>query len=82
MTEIQKLVSLKRQIFEEPAVPIETAAQLCGISHRTLRRHLHLFESRRGRNRHLYITLRSIEKFLVREQYAPTREFDITQPPK
>lgn len=77
MSEFDRLASLRRKIWDEPAVTLERAAELCGVSPRTLRRRLYLLESRRGPNRHIYVTVRSLEKFLLREQYSPSREFDI-----
>jgi len=82
MTDFKMVVALKRRIEEEPAVSLERAAQLCCVSARTIRRHIHLFETRRGRNRHILVTLRSIARFLAEEQYQPSRHYDLTRGPK
>ena len=79
MSELNDLLNLRGRIMEEPAVTIERAAELASTSVRTLRRKLHRLEWRRGRNRHIYITVRSLKKFILREQYGSTREDDCSR---
>jgi hypothetical protein len=76
MLDINSVVDLKHRLEEEPAVRIELAAELIGVSERTIRRRLHNFEFRRSR-RHIWITLRSIAKFIAEEQYQPSLHFDL-----
>jgi hypothetical protein len=65
MRDLDSVVDLKRRLLEEePAVRIELAAELIGMSERSLRRRLHQFEYRRN-HRHIWITLRSIAKFIA-----------------
>lgn len=73
--DLNSLVELKRRLEEPPAVKIEVAAELLGLSERTLRRHLHEFEYRHTR-RHIWVTLRSIALFLANINYQPSRDFD------
>ncbi len=70
------LAALKHRLEVEPAVPIETAAELCKVHARTIRRRIHQFEVRRGRRNHIFITLRSIKRFSEFEQYQPSVDFD------
>ncbi len=79
MADLHALAALKRRIDEEPAITLERAAQTLGISPRTLRRRIHEFEVRRGPNRHIFVTVRSVTRYLVQEQYQATRDFDLTR---
>ena len=78
MADLHALAALKRRMDEEPAVPIERAAEMLAISTRTIRRHLHEFEVRRV-HRHIFITVRSVERQLTQERYQATRGFDLTR---
>jgi len=69
------VLDLKRRLEKLSVVKIEDAADLIGVSTRTVRRHLHLLEFRRSRG-HIWISLRSIEKFIVEHRYQPSRHFD------
>jgi hypothetical protein len=74
MHELNSLIDLKRRLENEPAIKIELAAQLIGVSERTVRRQLHKLEFRRSHN-HIWITLRSIATY-IEEQYQPSRHYD------
>jgi DeoR/GlpR family transcriptional regulator of sugar metabolism len=73
------LFDLKQLLEAEPTVSIEVAASVLGVSVRTVRRHLNVFEVRRGVHRHLYLTVRSVARFLAQESYQPSRDFDATR---
>jgi hypothetical protein len=70
------LSALKQRLEAEPAVPLETAAELCNLSTRTIRRRIHRFEVRRDRRNHILVSLRSIKRFIESEQYQPSLDFD------
>src|SRR5437660_12885129 len=74
MADPHALAALKRRIHEEPAVPIECAAEMLGISTRTIRRHLYKFEVKHV-HRHIFITVRSVARYLAQEQYQATQGF-------
>lgn len=79
MVDLNALLALKNRLDQEPVLTLEKAAEVCAISTKTLRRHIHRFEVRRGRNRHIYVTVRSIMHYLAREQYQPSPHFDLTR---
>jgi hypothetical protein len=72
------VMELKRDLENVPAVPIEEAAELLEISLRTMYRRRFRFESLR-RKGHLYITVRSLQRFIEQEQYFPTSSFNVTK---
>ena len=76
---VAAVVRLRQDLERPPAVPIEEAAELLGISVRTLYRRRSEFEHRR-QNRHLYFTLRGIQEHIEIEQYNPSLSFNVTVP--
>ena len=80
MCDLNAVVDLKHRLEAQAAVPLETAASLCNLSPRTIRRKLHLFEVRRDRRNHILITLRSIRRFIEFQQYQPSVDFDVRKP--
>jgi hypothetical protein len=83
MTNIHaSLAALKHRLEVEPAVPLEAAAELCKLNARTIRRRIHQFEVRRDRRNHIFITLRSIQRFIEFQQYQPSVDFDARKAPK
>ena len=77
---LASIVKLKRQLEDLPAVTIEVAAELLGISVRTLYRKRAHFEHKR-QSGHLYFTLRGLKEHIEIEQYNPTSAFDVTFSP-
>ena len=71
--------ALRYFLAKEPSVRIEEAAEMCGLSTRTIRRKIHLFECHRGAKGHIFITRRSIARFLARERYQPSPDYDATR---
>ena len=80
MTDFSELLDLQRRIFDEPAVTLARAASLLGVSERTVRRHLHQLEWHRLANGRVYITVRSLQRYLVNVlYYAPSSQFNLAK---
>jgi len=78
VTDLDTLSALKIQIDGLLAVTIERAGQLIGVSTRTMYRRRHKFEICR-RNRHLYVSVQSIIKFVAEETYRGNKHYDLTR---
>lgn len=76
MSSLADLESLRRRISEEPRIKIEEAARLLGISTNTIRRRRHDFELVKVKG-HLYVTARSLLRFMSTHLYSPSAYFDV-----
>lgn len=75
-SEFASIAKLRTELENTPSVKIERAAELLGVSVRTLYRRRYEFEHRR-QGGHLYFTLRSLRQHVI-QQYHPTTSFDLT----
>lgn len=78
MRDLCAISRLRDRLNGVASLRIEHAAEVLGVSLRTLYRRRNEFEYLR-RAGHIYVTTRSILEHIELQQYSPTAKFDLTR---